>query len=336
MKLIYTLFLPFCLIYTLTGCVQKQGDTSEGHILNEVYSGVVVNRVAEGSGSELKDCLEVDIDGSGTMVFAITDSTEISGSDTISIGDRVEIECGVREKSNTPSIIKAAVFPVKYDLAQIIMVDGKLYYDTGKESSINGRCGNMDGEITSSVDSSEIPTKNDQSNFGRGYGYQYGMNGTIEVSLNDKWFIFEQRWLEYIFDDSERAVKFSIKYPESWELTEQRGYDGDAGRDASPSAGVSFTFQENNEDIFSIMAALFVPFEVDETLFIAEPFETNTGLTGTQYMNDLNGRLYVYFIFGDGETLPQYFAAVNMSPERYEAEKEDIEAVVRSLRVLTD
>ena len=44
------------------------------------------------------------------------------------------------------------------------MVDGKLYYDTGKESTISGRCGVMDGEITSTVDGSEIPTKDNQSN----------------------------------------------------------------------------------------------------------------------------------------------------------------------------
>lgn len=41
----------------------------------------------------------------------------------------------------------------------MVMVDGKLYYDTGKESTISGRCGVMDGEITSSVDGFEIPTR---------------------------------------------------------------------------------------------------------------------------------------------------------------------------------
>ena len=37
----------------------------------------------------------------------------------------------------------------------MVMVDGKLYYETGKESTISGRCGVMDGEITSTVDGSE-------------------------------------------------------------------------------------------------------------------------------------------------------------------------------------
>lgn len=75
----------------------------------------------------------------------------------------------------------------------MVMVDGKLYYDTGKESTISGRCGVMDGEITSSVDGSEIPTKDNQSNFGTGFEYQYGADNTIEIFMNEKWIVFEQR-----------------------------------------------------------------------------------------------------------------------------------------------
>ena len=65
--------------------------------------------------------------------------------------------------------------------------------DTGKESTISGRCGVMDGEITSTVDGSEIPTKDNQSNFGTGFEYQYGADNTIEIFMNEKWIVFEQR-----------------------------------------------------------------------------------------------------------------------------------------------
>lgn len=75
------------------------------------------------------------------------------------------------------------------DLIAMAMVNNELYLDTGIESTYE-RCGLMDGEITSSVASTEKPTKNDQSNFGRGYGYQYGAEGTIEILINDKWIIF--------------------------------------------------------------------------------------------------------------------------------------------------
>ena len=53
------------------------------------------------------------------------------------------------------------------------------------------KCGTPDGEITSAVKGSERPTENNQSNFGTGYGYQYGVTeGTIEIYMNDKWCIF--------------------------------------------------------------------------------------------------------------------------------------------------
>lgn len=78
-----------------------------------------------------------------------------------------------------------------WDLIPMVMVNGTLYLDTGRESTLEGRCGVMDGEITSQVDGSEKPEVDDQSNFGTGYGYQYGATeGTIELYMNGKWRIF--------------------------------------------------------------------------------------------------------------------------------------------------
>lgn len=78
----------------------------------------------------------------------------------------------------------------KWDLIPMVIVDGELYLDTGRESTVEGRCGLMDGEITSTVESWEKPTEDDQSNFGTGYGYQYGTAGTIEIYINEKWWVF--------------------------------------------------------------------------------------------------------------------------------------------------
>ena len=78
-----------------------------------------------------------------------------------------------------------------WDRIPMVMVDGVLYLDTGKVSTVMARCGMMDGEITSQVDGSQQPTIDNQSNFGTGYGYQYGaMEGTIEIYMNEKWWIF--------------------------------------------------------------------------------------------------------------------------------------------------
>lgn len=77
------------------------------------------------------------------------------------------------------------------DFIPMVMVNGTLYLDTGHESTIEARCGMMDGKITSAVEQNKQPTENDQSNFGTGYGYQYGpVKGTIEIYMNEKWWVF--------------------------------------------------------------------------------------------------------------------------------------------------
>ncbi|MEE8885843.1 MAG: hypothetical protein SOI56_04620 [Eubacteriales bacterium] len=75
------------------------------------------------------------------------------------------------------------------DIIPSVMVNGKVYQDTGYISSAVG-CGTMDGEITSTVDRSEMPSKDDQSNFGKGYGYQYGGENTVLVQMKDQMEIF--------------------------------------------------------------------------------------------------------------------------------------------------
>lgn len=75
----------------------------------------------------------------------------------------------------------------------MLVVNGELYRSTGRESAVESRCGVMDGQVTSAVDSEETPTEDDQSNFGTGYGYQYGIDDTIEVLIDGKWIVFEQK-----------------------------------------------------------------------------------------------------------------------------------------------
>ncbi|WP_353095656.1 hypothetical protein [Tissierella praeacuta] len=78
------------------------------------------------------------------------------------------------------------------DRRPMVMINGELYFDTNRESDINGRCGVMDGEISSTVDTSEIPTQNNQSNFGAGYEYQYIDEISIDIYMSGKWMRFEK------------------------------------------------------------------------------------------------------------------------------------------------
>ena len=73
------------------------------------------------------------------------------------------------------------------DRPGMVMIDGRIYKDSGKVLSPSDAI-RQDGQIISSCDN--IPTENDQSNFGTGYGYQYGENNTINVRFDDGWHIF--------------------------------------------------------------------------------------------------------------------------------------------------
>ena len=81
----------------------------------------------------------------------------------------------------------------QWDKIPMVMVDGNLYYDTGKESTGTEDNETADGEITSTVDGSETPTENDQSNFGEGFAYRHIADGTLEIFMNEKWIVFEPR-----------------------------------------------------------------------------------------------------------------------------------------------
>lgn len=75
---------------------------------------------------------------------------------------------------------------------RMVRMEDELYYDSGKESEIEGRCGVMDGEITSAVDEFSIPTKNNQSNFDKDFSYQIGAENTIEIFIDDTWMVFDK------------------------------------------------------------------------------------------------------------------------------------------------
>ena len=88
-----------------------------------------------------------------------------------------------------------------------VMVDGQLYYDTGQSSDQKERCGIVDGTIETTVGENQVPTQNNESNFGTGYQYQTGAEvGTIDVLIDGKWWIFEAKEIsenvEYIMPDT--------------------------------------------------------------------------------------------------------------------------------------
>lgn len=94
---------------------------------------------------------------------------------------------------------------VKYDLIPMVMVDGELYLDTGHTGTYISNDDTYDREIISTVDGSERPKEDSQSNFGAGFKYRYGkMEGTIEILMNNSCCIY-----------ATEEVRQKIQFPES-------------------------------------------------------------------------------------------------------------------------
>ena len=171
-------------------CIQIEGFSNEAHQvfqaeILEIHDGNYLVKPVEGSWElNSADRIEVPI-------------RNAHPSPEPEIGDVIEIEYSGEILETYPARI-ADVYGIKviketetWDLIPMVMVNGTLYLDTGHESKIEARCGVMDGEITSQVDGNKQPSVDDQSNFGTGYGYQYGATeGTIELFMNGKWWIF--------------------------------------------------------------------------------------------------------------------------------------------------
>ena len=171
-------------------CIQIEGFSNEAHQvfqaeILEDHNGYYLVKPVEGSWElNSADRIEVPI-------------RNAHPSPEPEIGDVIEIEYSGEILETYPARI-ADVYGIKviketetWDLIPMVMVNGILYLDTGHESKIEARCGVMDGEITSQVDGNKQPSVDDQSNFGTGYGYQYGATeGTIELFMNGKWWIF--------------------------------------------------------------------------------------------------------------------------------------------------
>ena len=169
-----------------------------------------------------------------------------------------------------------------WDRIPMVMVNGELYLDTGKESTVMARCGMMDGEITSQVDGSKVPTMDNQSNFGTGYGYQYGpIEGTIEIKMNGKWWIFA----------TEEARK-GIQFPED--------------RDKEPQTDYNVDRTLTQEEIGTINAAF------DPTLYDKQGNRMSTNIWScffTSYYDDIRDMDFAEFLMyypSDGSTVDRH------------------------------
>ena len=202
--------------------VNMQNPTDEDIFVYVEVENVAVRISAESTPDRMRFEAEIlEIYDGNYLVKPVEGSWELNSADRIEvpirnahpspepeIGDVIEIEYSGEILETYPARITEVISirVVKeaetWALIPMVMVNGTLYLDTGYESDAIERTDHFDGEITSQVDGSERPSVDDQSNFGTGYGYQYGKTeGTIELFMNGKWWIFAA-------EEARQAIQF--------------------------------------------------------------------------------------------------------------------------------
>lgn len=159
------------------GVVTKTSDTSILVLVNEdeaVYKS--------------SDLINVSLD------VKLKDSmTQFKVGERISVYyDGIIAESYPAQVNNVYAIILGNSNDTKNDLIPMVFINDKLFYDTGKEIAMT-RCGVMDGKILSTVERFEIPTQENQSNFGEGYEYQFIDEQNISILINNKLFKFNTK-----------------------------------------------------------------------------------------------------------------------------------------------
>ena len=128
-----------------------------------------------------------------TLILVLLLALSLTGCgsrDTANDGENAGI--GTQSTDDASTLPDTAQDRPVTDAPMMVMVDNTLYQSEGEVSTVEGRCGNMDGEITSqTAGGTDAPTENDQSNFGTGYGYQR-IDDHIEVLIDNQWIVFEQ------------------------------------------------------------------------------------------------------------------------------------------------
>lgn len=77
-----------------------------------------------------------------------------------------------------------------YAYPAMVKVRGVIYVDTGYQNAMV-TCGTPDGQIKTTVDGTEKPKEDDESNFGKGYSYQTWDEQYVNVQIDNKWILFK-------------------------------------------------------------------------------------------------------------------------------------------------
>lgn len=115
-----------------------------------------------------------------------------AGSAPASAGGEVQEAAAAK----TPPPADPGVVAQSWERCPRVLANGELYLATGRPSSVNGRCGVMDGRALFAADPENLPDPQDPD--APGVDFQYGAEeGTIEILLDGEWWIYARAGAEF-------------------------------------------------------------------------------------------------------------------------------------------
>lgn len=109
----------------------------------------------------------------------------------------------VKKPNEVKSFFESQVGIIIADLRPMIMFNGELYLDTGKQIPVEIDESAIIGEVRSSVNQSEKPTEEGQTNF-VSIGSKYAhFEDNIVVLINNEWVLFEKETADYTVEGHE-------------------------------------------------------------------------------------------------------------------------------------
>lgn len=194
------------LVLMLAGCKSEEAANESAGPDKTTFNAVVLevnmdNLLVEPAEDteERKSCDRIQVGLSGmaeSQMSQLLDTVKVSDIVCVTYNGGIMETYPAQVAAYDVTLVEEKVIETKETesntVVSLIRVNGELYYDTGRESTISGRCGVMDGEIDSTVAAGEIPAEEYQSNFGAGYGFQYAPDDVIEVYIDEQWRVFER------------------------------------------------------------------------------------------------------------------------------------------------
>ncbi|MEG0913783.1 MAG: DUF5301 domain-containing protein [Oscillospiraceae bacterium] len=163
----------------------------------------------------------------------------------------------------------------------MIMVDGVLYLDTGKEVPAKIESSAVLGKITSAALASEKPTETGQCNFNSGVGAEYAAyKDGMAVFLDGKWFFFEK---EVILSSDFPIPEFGTKISETADI--EKGYEAVSLQDVTREQAESYIKELINSG-WTVVG------DFNEEATVGGLYEKGTHAVSVQFAGDILGIYY--------------------------------------------